>query len=184
MIKTLALFAAPLLLAMPGMASAAVVTVDFDALGDQVDVGSSYAAQGVNFTGFTTAAFFGATSVPNIGYNGLSVAVADTDFGFTSLSFTVGFFSTGTISVYSGLGGTGTLLGSVTGLLGDPNAFAPGSVAFTGTARSFTLSGGVAQLGLDDVAFGVVPEPMTWTLMIGGFAMTGIGMRRRAALAA
>ena len=30
-----------------------------------------------------------------------------------------------------------------------------------------------------NVAFGAVPEPMTWALMIGGFAMTGVAMRRR-----
>ena len=35
-----------------------------------------------------------------------------------------------------------------------------------------------------DVPFGAVPEPATWALLIGGFAMTGVAMRRRSRVAA
>lgn len=31
------------------------------------------------------------------------------------------------------------------------------------------------------VAFGTVPEPASWVLMIGGFALTGVALRRRTA---
>lgn len=51
---------------------------------------------------------------------------------------------------------------------------------YSGTGDQDTL--------LDDVVFdngvSAVPEPATWALMAGGFAMTGAAMRRRAILAA
>ena len=42
-------------------------------------------------------------------------------------------------------------------------------------------------LGIDDLSFvattaaaGAVPEPATWALMIAGFALAGVALRRRA----
>lgn len=55
----------------------------------------------------------------------------------------------------------------------------PGTYSFSITGDG---SGGVpASLGvrLDTLTAGAVPEPMSWALMIGGFAMTGAAMRRR-----
>jgi len=34
---------------------------------------------------------------------------------------------------------------------------------------------------LDNVSISLVPEPTTWALLIAGFAMTGVAMRRRQA---
>ena len=36
----------------------------------------------------------------------------------------------------------------------------------------------------DDVAAGAVPEPITWVLMVAGFGLTGLTLRRRVAAAA
>lgn len=183
--KTLALLVAPLL-AISAPALAGTVTVDFDALPSSASVDAFYASSGIVFSGFTTTSGFGQTSQPNLAYNEGALGTVDTSFGFTSLSFTAGFFTAGTVSVFSGANGTGTLLGSLSGTLGDPNAFAAYSVSFAGVAHSFTAAGGSGQLGFDDLAFGTaaVPEPMTWTLMITGFGLTGVAMRRRKAVAA
>jgi len=48
---------------------------------------------------------------------------------------------------------------------------------------SLTITGSqeYPEFALDNVVLnaGAVPEPATWTLMIGGFGMIGGGMRRR-----
>ena len=183
--KTFALLIAPLL-AVSAPAVAATVTVDFDAIAPYALVDGFYASSGIVFSDFSTADGFGATSQPNLAYNFSGLGIVNTTFGFTSLSFTAGFFDSGTISVFSGANGNGTLLGSLSGTLGNPLALAPYSVSFAGVAHSFTVAGAEGQLGFDDIAFGTgaVPEPITWTLMITGFGLTGVAMRRRTAVAA
>ena len=141
---------------------------------------------GVDFTGFQTTSGFGETSPPNLAFNAGGPAFANTTFGFTAFSFTAGFFQAGTVNVFSGTGGTGTLLGSLSGLLGDPNAFQLQNVIFTGIGRSVTFVGPDATLGVDDFNFtlaggtgGGVPEPATWAMMLIGFGIVGGAMRGR-----
>lgn len=63
---------------------------------------------------------------------------------------------------------------------------------FNGLVSSATIGLGDAAMGtqyndfaIDDISFtgaaplGGVPEPATWALLIGGFTMTGLAMRRR-----
>jgi hypothetical protein len=41
-----------------------------------------------------------------------------------------------------------------------------------------TVAGG-NDFALDDIAFGAVPEPTTWAMLVMGFGLVGAGMRRR-----
>ena len=61
-------------------------------------------------------------------------------------------------------------------------------LASTSTMKFTFLSGKLATssnlgVGSDNVTFGAVggrvPEPETWALMIAGFGLTGVGLRRR-----
>lgn len=106
----------------------------------------------------------------------------------------------GTIRLFSGLNGTGSLLamlllpvtpfGSVTGCPPNPGAgfcpFASASVAFAGTARSVDFGGTLNDVVFDNVALGaapaVVPEPATVALFAGGLlgvAAAGAWRQRR-----
>jgi opacity protein-like surface antigen len=184
--KTLFL-AAVAAFALSGAAQASVVTIDFDAMTSGSPVGAFYSGVGVTMSGFTVTNGFGASSPPNLAYDSGGTAEIDTTFGFTALSFTSGFFMPGTVEVYSGAGGTGTLLGSLSGLLGNPFAFSPFSIPLSGVAHSVVVSGPAGMLGFDDLRFTTgVPEPATWALMIGGFGLAGVALRRRrpAAIAA
>ena len=92
------------------------------------------------------------------------------------------------MNIFSGVDGTGTLLGSLTGLLGDTNAFQLQNIRFTGIGRSVTFVGPDATLGVDDFNFtlaggggGGVPEPATWAMMLIGFGIVGGAVRGRKA---
>jgi hypothetical protein len=52
-----------------------------------------------------------------------------------------------------------------------------------GRARSLIAHAPGVTQGVQNMVTGVVPEPMSWVLMIGGFGMTGAMIRRRRALA-
>jgi hypothetical protein len=111
--------------------------------------------------------------------------VMDVAAGFkTGFSFfyadQVGF--TGSVSVYSGLDGTGALLASLL-LPSTPNpynVFVPIGVAFLGTAESVIFGGSADFIAFDDITLGSVnpgggvPEPATWAMLLLGFV--GVGM--------
>ncbi|MQA40366.1 PEP-CTERM sorting domain-containing protein [Rugamonas sp. FT29W] len=82
------------------------------------------------------------------------------------------------MDVYSGLGGSGTLLGSVQ-LGTDPFSFSATSVTFSGVAQSFVLRGNASQAGIDDVQITTVPEPETYGMMLAGLALVGVVARRK-----
>lgn len=85
-----------------------------------------------------------------------------------------------TLSVF-GIGGN--LLGTTQGIGGNsgPYTITRGSadIAFFSIGGSDTF--GVESVTLGDLvaARGAVPEPATWAMMIGGFALAGASMRRR-----
>lgn len=113
-------------------------------------------------------------------------------FNYVSLSFS------GSVLVYDGLNGTGNVLasldlspnaGSCSGYGAQFCPFSPTGVTFAGIGRSIAFGGVADQIVFDDITFGSatpgpvnpVPEPATWAMMIGGFALAGGAMRRRKA---
>jgi len=117
--------------------------------------------------------------------------------------FTTGFSffysairQSGSIRVFDGLNGTGTLLATLalplTPFNGAPDPtgqfspFLPIGVAFAGTARSVDFGGTANQIGFDDITLGsvnpgvtAIPEPATLAVF-GGIAVAGLfGYRRR-----
>ena len=132
--------------------------------------------------------FPGANPIMNV------AAGFDTGFSFVySAPYTAGT----SVSVYSGLNGTGTLLGSMTLSL-TPAAgcdysiangagycpFAAAGLTFAGVAQSVVFGGPVNTQVFDDITFGSampggVPEPATWALLIAGFGLVGTAARRR-----
>ncbi|GGE05546.1 hypothetical protein GCM10011529_09910 [Polymorphobacter glacialis] len=177
------LFAAVALCAA-NAANAATIVFNFDDLGDQVAVPVNYG--GAAWSGFTTVSGFGATSFPNIAYTSSAIGILNYAAGFSSLSFAAGVFAPGTFSVYSGLGGSGTLLGSLT--IGNPpaspSAFFNTGVSFSGTGRSVLVTGGADSVGWDSVTLNSVPEPESWVMLIAGFGLVGAVARRRRSIAA
>ncbi len=116
--------------------------------------------------------------------------------GFTTgFSFNyVALSNPGSVSVFSGLNGTGTNLGTIllptnAGSCPGYNAgfcpFKPVGVTFAGTALSVSFAGVANQIVFDDITFGsaivggAVPEPATWAMMLAGFGIVGGAMRRR-----
>lgn len=108
----------------------------------------------------------------------------------------------GSVSVYSGLDGTGTLLATIDlGLTPSTCAegygaaycpFVPVGVTFSGTAESIVFGGVANYVAFDDITFGSavaggVPEPAAWALMLmgcGGLGATMRSKRRKQRLAA
>ena len=76
----------------------------------------------------------------------------------------------GTAKVYSGLDGTGTLLGSETLAVTSQTTgvFVTDQVAFSGVAHSVVFTGSNQQLAVDNLSFSVVPEPSTLFLAVCG----------------
>jgi hypothetical protein len=87
----------------------------------------------------------------------------------------------GAVKVYSGLNGTGDLLGSFNlsaNNLASYDNWTQVSLSFSGTAKSFDLSGSVGAVGFDNIS--AVPEASSALMMLaGGFALLGLTRRRR-----
>ncbi|WP_299841316.1 VPLPA-CTERM sorting domain-containing protein [uncultured Jannaschia sp.] len=180
MLKTLAATACAVL-AIGGSASAAVITLDFEGLGNEVSINDFYDGNG--------GPDYDITFSPN------ALSIIDQDAGGTGnfaneptpdtvMFFLQGdeatlnapngfedgfsfFYSainfTGSIDVYDGVDATGTLLASLdlprTGRgPGDPQGdfavFSPIGVPFEGTARSIDFGGTQNQIGFDNITFG------------------------------
>ena len=120
--------------------------------------------------------------------------------------FTTGFsffytaiFNTGSISVYDGLNGTGTLLASLSLGLTSSNCgseynagfcpFVAGGIGFDGLAKSVSFAGVADQIVFDDVTFGSVtpdpdpspvPVPAAFPMLAGGLGLLSMLRRRKA----
>ena len=115
------------------------------------------------------------------------------DTGF-SFNYTAPFVG-GSVSVYDGLGGTGTLLATLAlGLTASAcdgaygAAFCPfvaSGIGFAGIAKSVAFSGVANQIVFDDVTFGSVtppnpvPLPAGLPLLASGLGVLGVLARRR-----
>lgn len=182
----------------PALSSAATTgfTIDFEknwSYGEAVD--NQYAAQGVTFTNV-----LGVSNDPAFDpyYSNapspLGVAMAQLD-GVTNttafMNVTDGvdglltfFYSTpndviGAVKAYSGLNGTGTLLGTfnLVANTADYSNWSSANFTFSGTAKSFDLSATANVAGLDNIA--AVPEPTGLALAACSLAIMGVSLRRR-----
>ena len=139
---------------------------------------------------------------PNSQRGGLFFQTGSSTFMNRAAGFQNGFSffysaisSGGSFSVYSGLNGTGTLLGTLElattpsncGGLGGFCPFIAAGLSFEGIAQSVSFAGAADQIVFDDVTFGnsipgepgVVPEPATVALTAGGMLLLGAAARRR-----
>ena len=197
--------AAALLGSAVSMPAFAQTTVNFDTSTDP----ASYASQGLALNGFTiTSNTFGnAVAVPstpnyaNADATGSTISFVDpitgaartsNGFGLTipGLNLGNGYYAGATLSF---LGAGGLLLGTQTFAPVGPDAFR-GPVQYANNIANISSvvftrienSRGPALFPIDDVTFslnavtGAVPEPATWGMMILGFGVMGVAVRRRA----
>lgn len=155
-------------------------------------VGAQTVGTGIDFTFGNVEGIFddggGVYGFCGISAGGICTLVDDVDGAVVGLAKSIyaeaGFSSPGTLtlSVYdSGM----TLLASA---LNGPPLGVYGRTTFsivrpTSDIAYFRISGsdsyGVNQIVLDGVVGGAIPEPATWAMMIGGFALAGAALRRR-----
>lgn len=190
----LATLALALGLVSPAFA-AAPLSVDFEKTWSFDEVANTYAAQGVSFTnvlglsngdGLGSLAngdyYAGAPSPQGVAFvqlDGVTTTTAymNVDAGVHgALSFFYAGTDSFTINAYSGLNGTGSLVGSVTlNSTGGYDSWKHSLLGIAGAAKSFDLSGSNGVAAFDNMA--AVPEPSSVALLLAGGAL--IAARRR-----
>ncbi|MDP3669586.1 MAG: PEPxxWA-CTERM sorting domain-containing protein [Telluria sp.] len=178
-------------MALPALA--ATVVIDFDSIANNAHVNQFYNGGldslggsgpnfGIDFSAFVTATSLSApTSPPRYVYVTKPTGIVNVAAGFTGFSFAYGTLAPATLSVFSGLNGTGTLLGNQV-VNGNSSAFGSSAVTFSGVGRSVTLASMPNYAGVDDLRFEMaqpVPEPGSWAMLLAGFGVLGILARRR-----
>ena len=196
-----------LLAASAASASAATFTVDFEKSwvygsdvngyynGGTADDGSTGANLGVAFSGVSGLSndadfsyYVDAPSPQGVAY---AHTFAPTDTAFMnvaagvsdalSFSYASPTAAVGAIKAYSGLNGTGTLLGTLdlpANTAGGYDHWTAVNFNFVGTAKSFDLTGSANAVALDNIS--AVPEPTSALLMlVGGAALLGLRRRRQ-----
>jgi hypothetical protein len=194
------------------------IILTFAGLGDMQAVGGFYNGSGLastpNYGISFSSNFFGLRSVANGGPGNFASTPTNTPAifvngptgapavgtmnawgGFSSglnFYFTAGFTGgqTETVTIWSGVNGTGTVLATITlannsGSCGSP-AYCTWSnigATFSGTAHSVTFSGPANELGISDITLGssstVIPEPSSIFLLGTGLAGLSLGGLRR-----
>lgn len=177
----LALFAAS-----PAFAASSFL-VDFEknwAYGEAVD--NTYAASGVSFLNVLGFSNDGISTGYSNAPSPLGVALVQLDGVVNTASYmnvaagvdnALSFFystpvdAVGAIKAYSGLNGTGTLLGSfdLTANNAAYDVWTPVTFSFAGTAMSFDLTGSANLVGLDNIS--AVPENSTLLMLLAGGAV-------------
>ena len=149
--------------------------------------------------GLSATSSQGALGLQGGGSTYLNFASAYT--GAIAFSYQVDVGFVGSITAYSGLGGTGAALGSGTLFLFNTNGsgcpaynaamcpLGPGGLGVVSGAQSIVFTGAPGHVVFDDLTFGAgndplpppayVPEPSTWALSLMGFAALGGLLRRQ-----
>ncbi len=198
--------AAAVATAIAAPASASVVVLDFEGVGNYNPVGNYYAPDYI-FSD-TTLALVDAddggdgnfanepSSNTIMFFLDSNDSILDVTNGFTTgFSFFYSSSTAASVTVYDGLGGTGNVLATLQldaqfsdNCSGDPTGafcnWTAVGVNFAGTAYSIDFGGTANQTGFDDITFGSatpggVPEPATWAMLITGFGLVGFAARRR-----
>lgn len=185
------------LAAAPALSSAATpFLIDFEknwAYGETVD--NQYAASGVTFTNV-----LGVSNDPDFGTyyanspSPLGVAMAQLDGvvnttayvnvaggvdGALSFYYASPVDIVGAVKAYSGLNGTGTLLGTFD-LVANGGAYdvwSPVTFSFSGTALSFDITATANTAGIDNIS--AVPEPSSTALVLASLGLIGLVSSRR-----
>lgn len=189
-------------LSAPTIASSAVIVLTFEGVGDLNPVGDFYDGGGGPDYGISFSPETLALVDSDAGGNGnfanepspdtvmffleADAAILNVAAGFrTGFSFFYSAAEAGTVRVYSGLDGSGSLLANLDLVaqlddecVGDPTGaycnWTPVGVLFAGIARSIDFGGAANFIGFDDITFGsdkpgTVPEP-------GALALLGLGL--------
>ena len=202
-IATLAFVAA----AVPAVA--AQTTIDFEGTGSFGSIlefynggtdgaGNGGTNYGVSFTESATSLsndslnnyFSNAPTAGAVMFAPDSMAYMNAADGFTgsvSLYYSSAVAAPNSVNIYSGLSGTGDLLGSFslnmnaqTGCADSAFCnFQQSTVTFSGTGKSISFDGAAGQTAFDNIAINPIPEPTTYALMMLGLAGIGMVARRR-----
>ncbi len=114
----------------------------------------------------------------------LGQQASDLSFGFVANNTQTIGADVGDVAIFSGPFGS-NLLGIVNMIVTDNGGFTLDTVAltgFSGVTRLVITPDDFGGLLYDDFSFQLaVPEPATWAMMIAGFGLAGIALRKRAA---
>jgi hypothetical protein len=150
--------------------------------------GSNLGVEFVNVAGLSNDADFtyysGAPSLLGTAYvqgEGAYINVASGVDSLLSFFYSSPTAVTGAIKAYSGLNGSGTLLGSFDLTANSSTSYDSWTqvlFSFAGIAQSFDLSASAGTVSFDNIA--AVPEPSSVLLMLaGGAALLGLQRRRK-----
>ena len=183
----------------PAMA-ASPFSVDFENTWEYASpVGNFYAGSGVSFTNvFGLSNGDGLGGLPGGGYYANAPSPLGTAFVFLdsatntaaymnvaagvanslSLFYSTPDALTGAVRAYSGLNGTGSLLGTLDFLATDSaySVWQQTTFSFAGTALSFDFSGAQGA-AFDNIS--AVPEPETFALLLAGLGLVAASVRRQ-----
>ncbi len=182
---------------MVAPSQAALIT--FEGVGDLASIGSFYAPLAtfsLNARAIVDSDAGGSGNIANEPSASTTMDFAagpgvtmDVPWGFTELSFYHAATIAGSASVYSGVGGTGVLIGFAFLPINNVFPYGPGdptgaygkwsftSLVLPAIGKSVVFAGSAQTITFDNVSVNAVPEPAT--LLLLGAGLTGIALRRR-----